>query len=153
MGAVFNANQVVAANLRVARNEHGWTQTDLADALHQLTGRPHTKATISAMERSATGGKTRLFDAHEILEFASLLHRPMTWFLTPADDHDDQVLDLGDGQPGSQYIHYVFGTLPDDHQNARDVAQTSLTAAIVDTEHALARLKSTLSTVNGTAKQ
>ena len=109
-GEGLTANQIVAANLRRAREQHGMTQTDVANRLSELTGRSYTKATISAMERSADGGKRRLFDVHELLEFARLFALPMTWFLVPAEDQADERLDLYGLEHGRDLLHFVFGT-------------------------------------------
>lgn len=109
-GNGLTANHVVAANLRRAREEHGLTQTGVAERLSGLTGRSYTKATISAMERSSDGGKRRLFDVHELLEFARLFDRPMTWFLIPNDEHASERLDLYGLEHGRDLLHFIFGT-------------------------------------------
>ena len=106
----MTANQIVAANLRRAREVHAMTQTDVAQRLSEMTGRSYTKATISAMERSADGGKRRLFDVHELLEFARLFGLPMTWFLIPGDDQAHTRLELYGKEHGRDLLHFVFGT-------------------------------------------
>ncbi len=105
----MTANQVVATNLRLAREGIGWTQTQVAEFLNDMTGGNYTKATISAMERSAEGGKRRLFDAQEILEFARLFAKPMVWFFIPTDNLASRRLNVVGMEHGVDLLHFVFG--------------------------------------------
>ena len=106
----LSTNQVVAANLRLARERSGMTQTALAEKLSDLTGRTYSKATISAMERSADKGQKRLFDVQELLEFARLFELPMGWFLIPTEEQAGRQLDIVGNDHGSDLIWYLWGT-------------------------------------------
>jgi len=112
----LTANQIVAANLRLARERYGWTQTYLAEQLSSMTGRSYTKATISAMERSAEGGKKRLFDAQELLEFSRLLGVPIVWFFTPLPHHAKERLHLIGLEHGADMVDFTFGRTEDERQ-------------------------------------
>lgn len=79
-------NQVVAYNLRRARELRGWTQQEAADALAPF-GFRWSSAAFSAAERSVAGGRVRQFNADELLAFAEVFQLPVGWFfLPPADD-------------------------------------------------------------------
>ena len=81
-------NQVVAYNVRAARELRGWTQDELADRLEPYLGQRLTQASVSAIERAWDGDRRREFDAHELLTFAMVFDLPIIWFLLPpADDH------------------------------------------------------------------
>lgn len=112
----LTANQIVAANLRLAREQRGWTQTDLAEQLSSMTGRSYTKATISAMERSADGGKKRLFDAQELLEFARLFAVPIVWFFMPLPQHAEQRLHIIGLEHGADMVDFTYGRPEDERQ-------------------------------------
>jgi transcriptional regulator with XRE-family HTH domain len=106
----LNVNQVVAINLRLAREQAGWTQTTAAAHLTEITGRTYTKSTISAMERSSEpGSKRSLFDAHELLEFSRVFAKPMVWFLMPSEEHLDEQLQIYGQEHGRDLIHFIFG--------------------------------------------
>lgn len=106
----LNVNQVVGANLRRAREAAGMTQGQLADQLNEMTGSTYTKTSISAMERSAEGGKRRVFDVQQVLEFSRLFALPMFWFLIPTQDQLDAKLDLVGDEHGYNLLEFVFGT-------------------------------------------
>lgn len=81
-------NQVVAYNVRMARELRGWTQEELADRLEPYLGQRLTQASVSAMERAWDGDRRREFDAHELLILAMVFNLPMIWFLLPPpSDH------------------------------------------------------------------
>ena len=81
-------NEIVAYNFRAARELHGWTQDETAQALEGLLGQRLPQASISAIERAYEGDRRREFDAHEILAFALAFDLPMMWFfLPPPGDH------------------------------------------------------------------
>lgn len=97
----LNLNQVVAYNLRAAREMHGWSQTHLAERLEDAFGKRVTQSTVSSLERAWSGGRRREFDVHELAVFASVLDVPIMWFLLPPPRHraelegiDRSVLDL-----------------------------------------------------------
>jgi hypothetical protein len=81
-------NEIVAYNLRRARELRGWTQEEAAKALEPLLGQLLPQASISAMERAYEGERRREFDAHELLAFALAFDLPLVWFfLPPPGDH------------------------------------------------------------------
>jgi hypothetical protein len=81
-------NQVVAYNVRAARELRGWTQDELAVRLEPYLGQRMTQAGVSSIERAWDGDRRREFDAHELLVFAMVFELPMIWFLLPpAGDH------------------------------------------------------------------
>jgi transcriptional regulator with XRE-family HTH domain len=81
-------NQVVAYNVKAARELRGWTQDELADRLEPYLGQRLTQASVSAIERAWDGERRREFDAHELLTFAMVFDLPIIWFLLPpAGDH------------------------------------------------------------------
>lgn len=79
----LNINQVVAYNLRVAREMRGMTQEQLAAKLTDLLGRRVTQSTVSSLERAWDGERRREFDVHEVAGYAIALDLPMLWFLLP----------------------------------------------------------------------
>ena len=84
----MNFNEVIAYNVRRARELRGLTQHEAAAVLEPFLGQRLTQASISALERSYRGDKRREFDAQEILAFACAFDLPLLWFfLPPPDDH------------------------------------------------------------------
>ena len=79
----IDLNQVVAYNIREARQLRGWTQEELADRLEPYLGQRLTQAGISSIERAWDSDRHREFDAHELLIFAMVFDLPMLWFLLP----------------------------------------------------------------------
>jgi transcriptional regulator with XRE-family HTH domain len=81
-------NQVVAYNVKAARELRSWTQDELADRLEPYLGQRLTQASVSAIERAWDGDRRREFDAHELLTFSMVFDLPIIWFLLPpAGDH------------------------------------------------------------------
>jgi transcriptional regulator with XRE-family HTH domain len=84
----IDLNQVVAYNIRAARELRGWTQDDLADRLEPYVGARFTQASISGIERAVDGERRRNFDAQELLMYSEVFDLPIIWFLLPPpDDH------------------------------------------------------------------
>ena len=79
----IDLNQVVAYNVREARQLRGWTQEELADQLEPYLGQRLTQAGVSSIERAWDGERRREFDAHELLIFAMVFDLPILWFLLP----------------------------------------------------------------------
>ncbi len=79
----IDLNQVVAYNVREARQLRGWTQEELADRLEPYLGQRLTQAGVSSIERAWDGDRRREFDAHELLVFAMVFDLPILWFLLP----------------------------------------------------------------------
>ena len=82
-GDGIDLNQVVAYNVREARQIRGWTQEELADRLEPYLGQRLTQAGVSSIERAWDGERRREFDAHELLVFAMVFDLPIVWFLLP----------------------------------------------------------------------
>ncbi len=76
-------NQVVAYNIREARQLRGWTQEELAERLEPYVGQRLSQAGISAIERAWDGERRREFDAHELLIYSMVFDLPIIWFLLP----------------------------------------------------------------------
>ena len=72
-------NQLVAFNLRHARNLRGWTQEEAAERLTPFIGAQWSKASYSAAERSADGGRIRQFTADDIYAFAQCFELPVSF--------------------------------------------------------------------------
>jgi transcriptional regulator with XRE-family HTH domain len=79
----IDLNQIVAYNIREARQLRGWTQEELADRLEPFLGQRLTQAGVSSIERAWDGERRREFDAHELLIFAMVFDLPILWFLLP----------------------------------------------------------------------
>jgi hypothetical protein len=79
----IDLNQVVAYNVKAARELRGWTQEDLADRLEPYLGQRLTQAGVSSIERAWDSDRRREFDAHELLVFSLVFDLPMLWFLLP----------------------------------------------------------------------
>jgi transcriptional regulator with XRE-family HTH domain len=83
---VLTGNQLVAQNLRLARELRGLTQEQAAERLEPFLGARWSKATFSAAERSAVEGtRAREFSADELLAFANAFDLPLFWFFLPVD--------------------------------------------------------------------
>jgi len=81
--AEVDLNQVVAYNVRAARELRGWTQDEFAVRLEPYLGQRLTQASVSGIERAFDGERRREFDAQELLVFAQVFDLPILWFLLP----------------------------------------------------------------------
>jgi transcriptional regulator with XRE-family HTH domain len=80
-------NQLVAYNLRRARQLRGWTQEQAAERLAPYLGVRWSKVTFSAAERSVAGRRVRQFDAEELVALSLAFGLPLAWwFLPPEED-------------------------------------------------------------------
>ena len=95
----MTANQLVAYNLRRARELRGLTQEQAAEQLEPYLGRRWSKATFSAAETSVTSGRTREFSADEILAFSAAFAVPPGWFYLPPPEGDALREDVTAGGP------------------------------------------------------
>jgi transcriptional regulator with XRE-family HTH domain len=77
-------NSLVAANVTDARMRRGMTQEQLGKRLEAVTGRRWSKATVSALERSADGVKVRQFDADDLVAIAHVLEVPLLFLFKPS---------------------------------------------------------------------
>jgi len=57
-----------------------------AQRLEPYLGKRWSVASFSDAERSAENGRTREFDANELLAFAQAFEKSIAWFFTPPDD-------------------------------------------------------------------
>lgn len=85
-------NQLVAYNMTQARRSRGWTQQEVAERLEKYTGRPWSKASISAAERAWQGGRPRKFDANELVALAVIFETPVSYFLLPMEEGNKAVV-------------------------------------------------------------
>jgi len=77
-------NQIVAYNLKAARELRGWTQAEAAERLEHYLGWRWTTSSFSDAERSFDHThRPRAFDAAEIVAFALTFDLPAEWFLLP----------------------------------------------------------------------
>lgn len=82
----MDANQVVAYNLRRARDELGWTQEIAAERIGQYLGVRWPGPSFTVAEQSQHEGKRRReFDANEVLAFARAFNKPVGYFYTPPE--------------------------------------------------------------------
>jgi transcriptional regulator with XRE-family HTH domain len=81
--ADIDLNQVVAYNIRAARELRGWTQDELADRLEPYLGIRMNQASISGIERAVDSDRRREFDAHELLIYSLVFDLPIVWFFLP----------------------------------------------------------------------
>lgn len=79
----LSANQLVALNLRRARELRGYTQDEAAEQLAPYLGSLWSKANFSAAERSLAGARIRNFTADEVLAFSLAFDLPIIWFFLP----------------------------------------------------------------------
>jgi transcriptional regulator with XRE-family HTH domain len=79
-------NQLVAYNLRRARELRGWTQEETAKRLEPYIGVRWSKATFSAAERSVAGDRVRQFDADDLVSLSLVFDLPLTWWFLPPDE-------------------------------------------------------------------
>jgi transcriptional regulator with XRE-family HTH domain len=82
----FTPNQVVANNLRRARELHRWTAEQAAEKLEPYLGERWSKVTWSAAERSVRGDRIRQFTADDLVAFAKTFQLPISFFLQPPSD-------------------------------------------------------------------
>lgn len=126
----IDLNQVVAYNIRAARERCGWTQDELADRLEPHLGQRLSQASVSAIERAWDGDRRREFDAHEVLMFAMVFDLPMIWFLLPPPG--DHRLMRNTTRPVDELYAYLFGR-PDQlepvYERLREIGIADPTAA------------------------
>lgn len=87
----LTVNQLVAYNMQRARKSRGWDQDYLGARLAGATGRAWSRASVSAAEASWRGGRTRRFDANEIVALARIFDLPLDWFFLPPDSGDTDI--------------------------------------------------------------
>jgi transcriptional regulator with XRE-family HTH domain len=87
----LDLNQIVAYNIRAARELRGWTQEEFAKHLEPYLGQRITQAAVSSIERAWDGDRRREFDAHELQIFAVVFDLPIIWFFLPPPDEDRRL--------------------------------------------------------------
>jgi transcriptional regulator with XRE-family HTH domain len=80
---LLSINSLVASNVTEARAQRGMTQEQLGKRLEAVTGRRWSKATVSALERSADGVKVRQFDADDLVAIAHVLDVSLIFLFLP----------------------------------------------------------------------
>lgn len=88
---VLTANQLVAYNVSRFRRNMSMTQERLAERLTLFSGKPWSKVTVSAAERSFDGTRVRQFDADDLVALSSALTVPIPGFFLPPDDDGESV--------------------------------------------------------------
>jgi transcriptional regulator with XRE-family HTH domain len=76
-------DQVVAYNLRRARELHGWTQEEAAERLEPFLGERWSRVVFSAAERSVASNRVRQFSASQLVALAAGFDLPVAFFLMP----------------------------------------------------------------------
>src|SRR5262245_18517415 len=66
----WTPSQIVAYGVALARKLRGWTQEQAAAELQPILGARLSPASFSAIERSFAGGRSRQFDADELVALA-----------------------------------------------------------------------------------
>src|SRR6266508_1348844 len=128
-------NQVVAYNVRAARELRNWTQDEFAERLEPYVGQRLTQASVSAIERAWDGERRREFDAHELLTFAMVFDLPIIWFLLPPPG--DHRLMRATTRPVDELYTWLLGR-PDqlppiyDRLRAVGIAEPSVADAAVE---------------------
>ncbi len=128
-------NQVVAYNVRAARELRGWTQEEFADRLEPYLGTRLTQASVSGIERAWDGERRREFDAHELVVFAMVFDLPILWFLLPPPG--DHRLMRATTRPVDELYAWLLGRpdqLPPLYARLRDYGITDPTAAAAAVE-------------------
>lgn len=91
----YTPNQVVAYNLRRARELRGWSQKEAAERLGPHLGTLWSSASYSLAERSTDRpDRIRNFTADEIVAFCLAFRLPIAWFFMPPDADADGRLPL-----------------------------------------------------------
>ena len=109
-GQRLTPNQVVAHNLRAARELRGLTQDQAAVHLEQFLGERWSTAVFSAAERSVTGKRIRVFDADTIHAFARAFELPISFFFLPPDGDKSVGLDDASFDPADPTEQIALAT-------------------------------------------
>jgi transcriptional regulator with XRE-family HTH domain len=104
----IDANQVVGANFRLARELRGWTQDEAASRLAPYLGQHLPKASISAIERVLERERRRVFNAQELVAYALAFDLPIWWFFLPAPGTEGMQL-VGTGDSATKLLTLLVG--------------------------------------------
>ena len=123
--AGYTPNQLVAYNLARARRHRGWTQEETVERLAPYLGTKWSTASLSAAERSVTGGRIKQFDADEIVALARAFDVPILWFLMPPPRDEAQGLCTPDAPRAGYSYELLLDVLFGDVSN-RPVLEKAL---------------------------
>jgi transcriptional regulator with XRE-family HTH domain len=107
----MTANELVAYNLRRARELRGLTQEQAAERLEPYLGHRWSKATFSSAE-TAMPGRVRQFDADELLAFAAAFDLPLIWFFIPPTYTQAETFQARDGSTGITFVDVLDRIVP-----------------------------------------
>jgi len=129
-GSEMTGNQLVAHNLKRARESRGLTQEQAADLLEPWLDERWSPASFSAAERSALPEKrSREFTADDVAAFAAAFELPLVYFLTPPADVDVAVDRIEIGRQHLTLGQWVTLLLPPESGAARTLNQVRATVA------------------------
>lgn len=119
----MTANQIVASNLKRARELRGWTQAQTVEKLRERAGVITTPANLSAAECSDTGTRRREFDADDLLAYARTFQLPISWFLLPPDPPTPllSTQDDPDGLPSTLLLDYLYLDSPEERERVQEL--------------------------------
>lgn len=126
--AVLTMNGLVAKNMQMGRTIRGLTQEMLGQRLEAITGRPWSKATVSALERTAEGGRARQFDADDLVAIAMALEVPLLFLFKP--------------RPSEYHPHTTYAVRPaeDDANDQAGMSATDLMLVLLGSSDATAKV-------------
>lgn len=102
-------DQVVAYNLKRARQLRGWTQAQAAEEIEPYLGELWSVAVFSAAERSVESSRVRTFSASQVLAFALGFRLPIAWFyMPPTLDVRVGGRDVEQSISGEALLHLLF---------------------------------------------
>jgi transcriptional regulator with XRE-family HTH domain len=127
----MTGNQLVAYNLKRARDLRGLTQEQAAELLEPYLDGSWSPASFSAAERSAIAGKrTREFTADDLLAFVAAFNLPMPFFLTPPPDVTD--IEIGRIHAGRDAL--INSLFPPESEHARSLDRVRMVIAQLNAE-------------------
>lgn len=110
MARTWTPNQLVAYNLRRARELRGWTQEQAAEVIARYLGEKWSVATFSAAERSVRGDRIRQFSADELVAFGKAFDLPLSYFLTPTATRSVKAAEKARTIKPPEMLDVVYGT-------------------------------------------
>jgi transcriptional regulator with XRE-family HTH domain len=134
---ILTASQLVAYNLRRARELRGWTQTEAAERLGPLLGRKWSKALFSISERSFQGRRIRKFSVEELIAFSKVFGYPVSYFLRVPDGSARWMIATASGIPASEMLTWqelavLFAGA--EHMVPGDLAQQIMASRLIQPE-------------------
>lgn len=132
-------DQVVAYNLRRARELHSWTQDEAAERLEPYLGERWSRVVFSAAERSVSGGRVRQFNASQLIAFSAAFDLPVSFFLMPPTDVESIAVSGAQESLTTEELIRLAAAPPDDRvqelieDRIRDVYRLAHPRATPDT--------------------